>query len=93
LIEPLGNLKRKHAIIWIMVKAESSNAETDARRSNLRSKTFFSTLEYAEVPNAATDLFSPLIQQLQEEWNGIYRAAEQHLNDKAGTSFPFGDLD
>lgn len=59
-----------------MVKAEP---EPGVGRSLLETKTVFSTLEYAAVPNAATDLFVPLVQQLQEEWNDVYKAADQRL--------------
>ncbi|KAI9741114.1 MAG: Ankyrin-1 [Cirrosporium novae-zelandiae] len=99
LIKPLENLKRKHGIIWIMVKPESSKTEMgslkagpEAKRPILKSKTFFSTLEYATVPNTATDLFLPLIQQLREEWDGISKEAGQHLNDMARISIFFKDL-
>ena len=49
-------------------------------RSLLRATNFFSTLEYAAVPNAATDLFAPMVEQVCEEWGVIYKAAEEHLD-------------
>lgn len=72
-------LKNLHAIVWIMVKPELSRTAPEAGRSILETKTFFSTLEFAAVPNAVTDLFSPMVQQLQEEWHDAYKAADQHL--------------
>lgn len=63
-----------------MVKPESSTASSGSRET-LVSRTFFSTLEYAAVPNSATDLFVPLVQQLHEEWSKLYTAAEEHLSD------------
>ncbi|KAF2807556.1 uncharacterized protein BDZ99DRAFT_465386, partial [Mytilinidion resinicola] len=78
----VGRLKREHFIVWIMVKPESSKTEQDTRRRLLKSTTFFSTLEHAAVPDTATDLCIPLIQQLKEEWNSVCKAAEQHLNDR-----------
>lgn len=93
--EPLKEPQRKHAIVWIMVKPDTSSAgpETKPKRSRTRpeargflvSKTFFSTLEYAAVPNAATDLFVPFIEQLQEEWEDVYKVAEQRLNHMVET--------
>lgn len=50
-------------------------------RETLVSRTFFSTLEYAAVPNSATDLFVPLVQQLHGEWNDLYTEAEAHQSD------------
>lgn len=66
-------LKKLHAIVWIMVKSDFS-------KTKLESKTFFSTLEFAAVPNTPTDLFVPLVQQLLGEWNLVYNAADQHLS-------------
>lgn len=85
LVEHLENLKRKHAIVWIMFKPKSSMAE-------LKSQTFFSTLEYAAVPYVAMDLFVPLIHQLAKEWDNVYKAMEQHSNKRVGTDCTFGDL-
>jgi hypothetical protein len=87
---PVENLKKKHAIIWIMVNPDHSRARSETSGPILKSKAFFSTFEYAAAPNAATNIFVPLIQQLQEEWDIIYRAAVQHLNYMVGTSFLFG---
>lgn len=63
-----------------MVKPKLSSTDPEAKRSILETKTFFSTLEYAAVPNAATDLFVPLVQQLQGEWNRVYKAADRRLD-------------
>jgi hypothetical protein len=68
-----------------MVKPKSSGTGEDTRRRLLKSTTFFSTLEHAAVPDDATDLCGPLIRQLKEEWNGVCKAAEQHLNDRVST--------
>ncbi|MCJ1271167.1 Ankyrin-2 [Lobaria immixta] len=72
-------LMNLHAVVWIMVKPKLSELDSEARRSILETRTVFSTLEFAAVPDTATDLFAPLAQQLQEEWNGVYKAADQHL--------------
>lgn len=79
-IRPSRQLKKSYAFIWIMVKPESSTASNGSRET-LVSRTFFSTLEYAAVPNSATDLFVPLVQQLHGEWGDLYTAAEEHLSD------------
>lgn len=63
-----------------MNKPELPKTDQEARRSVLETKTFFSTLEFAAVPNTATDLFVPLVQQLQTEWDDVYKAAEKHLS-------------
>ena len=63
-----------------MVKPKSAMASSGSRET-LVSRTFFSTLEYAAVPNYATDLFVPLVQQLHGEWNDLYTAAEEHQSD------------
>ncbi|MCJ1427599.1 Ankyrin-2 [Sticta canariensis] len=73
-------LKNLHAVVWIMVKPKVSKTEPKARGPLLESKTFFSTLEFAAVPDTPTDLFVPLVQQLWGEWNDVYNDADQHLS-------------
>lgn len=80
-------LKNLHAIIWIMVKPEPSKTEPETRRSILETKTFFSTLEFAAVPNTPTDLFVPLVRQLQDEWIYVCEAADQHLSSMVQMDF------
>ena len=63
-IKPFRQLKKNYSIIWIMVKPKSVTANSGSRET-LVSKTFFSTLEYAAVPNSATDLFVPLTQRFR----------------------------
>lgn len=79
-IEPLKRLLRKHAIIWIMIKPEPLEDSSEPSKLFLESKIFFSTLEYGTIPITATDVFLPLVQQLQEEWDAVYGSAEQHLD-------------
>jgi hypothetical protein len=45
----------------------------------LESKILFTTLEYCEISNLPAELFCPCIQQLEDEWNDIFEAAEDHL--------------
>jgi hypothetical protein len=47
--------------------------------SALESKIYFSTSEYAQVPSRAADLFAPLVQQLLQEWDRTFQAAESRL--------------
>jgi hypothetical protein len=80
----MNSLKKEHSIVWIMVKPELPKTEQTTRRRLLKSTTFFSTLEHAVVPSTAIDLCYPLIQQLEEEWNSVCKAAEKHLNGMVG---------
>ena len=108
LAKSLEPLKKKHAIVWTMVKCDREPEQSppsrppsyqnllDSKRSIrslLKATTFFSTLEYAAVPDAATDLFAPMVQQVHEEWKVIYRAAEEHLDIMVGISLSFRDSD
>lgn len=83
LSDALRILLRQHTVVWLMVKVAPEEDGSVAGQSALKSTTFFSTLEYGAVPNMATDLFLPLIQQLQDEWEGVCKAAEVHLDDRA----------
>lgn len=77
------------AVVWIMVKRKPSATEPDAGRPALETQTYFSTLEYAAVPSAPTDLFVPLVRQLEEDWAGVYAAANEHLDSMVPMSFDF----
>lgn len=70
-----------------MVKPKLLGTEREASTPILKTKTFFSTLESTAVPNAATDFFVPLVQQLQMEWNNVYKAADQHLSSMVQMAF------
>ncbi|KAJ5185875.1 ankyrin-2 [Penicillium cf. griseofulvum] len=50
-----------------------------ASESALESKIYFSTSEYAQVSPRAADLFTPLVQQLLQEWDRTFQAAESRL--------------
>lgn len=75
-----------------MVKPELSKTESEARKPVLETRTFFSTLEFAAVPNVVTNLSVTLVQQLQEERNDIYKAIDEHLSSMVHISFSFKDL-
>ena len=72
-----------------MVKPEPLESSPEPSKPILESKIFFSTLEYGTIPITATDIFLPLVQQLQEEWDAVYGSAEQHLDDRVVISFLF----
>ncbi|KAL4744376.1 hypothetical protein BDW72DRAFT_93142 [Aspergillus terricola var. indicus] len=74
-----GFTRSKHVINWIMVKAAKDQPGTHEEQQNLGSKIFFSTLEYAEIPESETELFYHCLQQLEQEWNSICDTAEEHL--------------
>jgi hypothetical protein len=65
-----------------MIKPLILSATQMSKRHLLKSTTFFSTLEHAEVPDTAINLSAWLIEQLREEWESVCKAAEQHLNDR-----------
>lgn len=71
----IRGFERTYGILWIMTKRE----DTTASESALESRIFFSTSEYAYVPPYATDLFAPLAQQLLQEWDHTFQAAESRL--------------
>lgn len=86
------SLKKSHAIVWIMVKPNPSTNKTNNGRATLETKTYFSTLEHAAVPNSPTDLFSPLVLQLIKEWEDVCTAADQHLSYMVLLNFSFENL-
>ncbi|KAL4766697.1 ankyrin repeat-containing domain protein [Aspergillus nidulans var. acristatus] len=69
----------KHIITWIMVKMDKDKADPLAEQQSLGPKIFFSTLEYAEIPRSAAELFDYCLRQLEQEWYSICHAAEEHL--------------
>lgn len=75
--------ERTYGILWVMTKRHDARAS----ESVLESRTFFSTSEYAQVPPRAADLFLPLIQQLLQEWDSTFRAAESRLATKVRDSY------
>jgi hypothetical protein len=73
----------KHVITWIMVKNAKDKTEPQEQQS-LRPKIFLSTLEYAEIPRSELELLNYCLQQLEQEWSSICRAAEDHLAQMVG---------
>jgi hypothetical protein len=67
-----------------MVKKAKDKAEPHAEQQSLRPKIFLSTLEYAEIPRSEAELFNYCLQQLEQEWNSICHAAEEHLTQMVG---------
>ncbi|KAK4243222.1 hypothetical protein C7999DRAFT_18406 [Corynascus novoguineensis] len=48
----------------------------------LKSRIFFTTSDYAQIPLRATELFTPLAQQLRQDWASTFQAAESRLSAK-----------
>ncbi|KAF7506301.1 hypothetical protein GJ744_011874 [Endocarpon pusillum] len=61
----LTSLERCQGIMWIMVRPDAKDISSHTSSSLLQSQVFFSTSEYAQIPPYATDLFVPLVQQVQ----------------------------
>ncbi|CAI7650494.1 unnamed protein product [Penicillium discolor] len=71
----IRGLEKTYGILWMMTKRQDITASESA----LESKIYFSTSEYAQVPSRAADLFAPLVQQLLQEWDRTFQAAESRL--------------
>ncbi|KAJ5817114.1 ankyrin-2 [Penicillium robsamsonii] len=71
----IRGLEKTYGILWIMTKRQDITASESA----LESKIYFSTSEHAQVPSRAADLFAPLVQQLLQEWDNTFQAAESRL--------------
>ena len=54
----LGQFKYTHGVMWIMMKFDPHEAAYSASRL-LQSRIFFSTSEYAAIPEFAVDLLCP----------------------------------
>ncbi|KAL2871034.1 ankyrin repeat-containing domain protein [Aspergillus lucknowensis] len=83
-LSPLAASPMRHAMIWIMTKP---NQQYPHSQHVLKSKVFFTTFEYAEIPDSPIKLFVPCIQQLEDEWNRICDAAERHLSKMRTSTF------
>ncbi|KAL2820950.1 ankyrin repeat-containing domain protein [Aspergillus cavernicola] len=83
-LSPLATQPIRHSMIWIMAKPSQPYPHT---QHVLRSKVFFTTFEFAEIPDSPIKLFIPCIQQLEDEWNTICDAAERHLSNMRTSSF------
>ncbi|KAL3478816.1 ankyrin repeat-containing domain protein [Aspergillus californicus] len=81
-LSPLATQSIRHAMIWIMTKPRHTHSQ-----QVLKSKVFFTTFEYAEIPDSPIKLFLPCIRQLEDEWNSICNAAEHHLSNTRTSTF------
>jgi hypothetical protein len=75
----LQDFEKRQAILWIIVKPAAEEAKLNPKLPILRSKFFFSTSEYAGVPDCATDLFLPLVQKIRCIWRGNFEIMAEHL--------------
>ncbi|KAF7510343.1 hypothetical protein GJ744_006839 [Endocarpon pusillum] len=80
----LRNFEKRQAILWIMVKPTAEEAKLNPKLPILRSKFFFSTSEYAGVPDSATDLFVPLVQKICCIWRGNFEIMAERLASTRG---------
>ncbi|CAG7915948.1 unnamed protein product [Penicillium olsonii] len=78
---------KNHAMIWILVKPDENRPKSTSAQSKLECKAIFTTLEYCEMSTSPTQLFRPCIEQLEDEWNSICRAAEDHLSTMRSETF------
>lgn len=76
----LRKYEKRQAILWIMIKSDAHNVQGNSDGPFLRSKFFFSTSDYAHVPNSATDLFLPLINEIHQIWNHNFEAIRTRLS-------------
>ena len=67
----LKELESRQGILWIM------KSETPSRV--LESRVFFSTFEYAQIPEVATDLLHPLLIKARNIWDQNFSKFQQRL--------------
>ena len=71
---PFGESESRQGIMWIMMKPQDPEDYSHPWKPVLQSRIFFSTSEYAEIPQMATDLFRPLVEKVQSIWEqNLYR--------------------
>jgi hypothetical protein len=75
-------------MIWIMVKPDDNLPKSTSAKPMLECKVIFTTLEYCEISTSPTQLFRPCVEQLEDEWNKICQAAEDHLVTMVWTLTP-----
>jgi hypothetical protein len=71
--------ERHQGIMWVMIRPDLKNINSLASKILLQSRTFFSTSEYAEIPVYATDLFLPLVREVQDIWNSNFAGIQGRL--------------
>ncbi|KUL81515.1 hypothetical protein ZTR_10186 [Talaromyces verruculosus] len=86
-LSPIEIASSKHYIKWIMVKMTRGDPSSSPDNYDLKSKFFFSTFEYAEIPNSPLELFDHCLTQLGQEWDDICDAAETHLSTMRSMTF------
>lgn len=75
----LRKFEKRHAILWVIIKPGAEEARLSPQPLLLRSKFFFSTSEYAGIPDTATDLFLPLVCQLHRIWRGNFERLAEYF--------------
>ena len=67
-MDSIKEFESRHGILWIMIKSKADQVDSHSKNPVLRSRIFFSTSEYAEVPERATDLLVPLVKKFRSIW-------------------------
>jgi hypothetical protein len=78
----IRRFEKTFGILWAMVKSHDAVAPD----STLKSATFFSTSEYAQIPLCVTKLFAPLVQQVFQAWTDTFHATEKRLAMKVSVT-------
>lgn len=68
-IDSLKEFEGREGVSWIMMKSETDEVNSHSRDPVLQSRIFFSTSEYAEIPQMATDLLLPLVLKVRSIWS------------------------
>ena len=76
----LGKHESRQGVLWIMMRSEPHQGDSDLRSPLLQSQIFFSTSEYAQVPRLATDLLVPLVRKVQSMWDHNFREFQKRLS-------------
>lgn len=63
-----------------MMRSDPHQGDSNLRTPLLQSRIYFSTSEYAQVPELATDLLVPLIRKVQRMWDHNFREFRKRLS-------------
>lgn len=76
---PFGESESRQGIMWIMMKPQAPEEYSHPRKHVLQSRIFFSTSEYAEIPERATDLLPPLVKKVQSIWEQNFQRFQKRF--------------
>ena len=63
-----------------MMRSDPHQGDSNLRTPLLQSRIYFSTSEYAQVPELATDLLVPLIRKVQRMWDHDFSEFRKRLS-------------